>query len=441
MTLRYPWGERMKNHELYRRKTVSVEEALNHIKSGQEICCSLIACEPVAMLSQLHTIKDRVEDVSVVAALLTYEYDFFMDPGMRGHFTFNNWFYTGGARKAHANGTVSYIPLELHRAVSSRSALRKPDVFLGCASPMDQHGYLSLSIDSVYEKEIIERADTVILEVNPNFPRAFGDTHIHISAIDCIIETDRPLPVMPEVKISAKEKLIGEYVADLIEDESTLQIGYGSIPMAVTASLTDKKDLGVHTELFSEGLLDLYEAGAITNRKKTIWKDKFIADCAIGTRRLYDFLDNNMAVEFHRGSVVNDPLIIGQNHKMVAVNSALEMDLTGQCCAESIGSRHYSGTGGHKEFAQGVQYSPGGKSIIAFLSTARNETVSHIVPFLSPGATVTTSRIDVDYVVTEYGVASLRGRSVRERVKELINIAHPDFKDYLHSEAQRNQIW
>lgn len=431
----------MNYKEMYQRKAVSVEEALKEIKSGQEIACALIACEPVTMLSQLHTIKDRVENVSVVTALLMNEYEFFMDPEMKGHFLLNSWFYTAGARKAHSHGTVSYLPLELHRAVASRSFYRKPDVFLGCASPMDQHGYLSLSIDSVCEKDLLEQADKVIIEVNPNFPRSYGDTHIHISEIDHIIETERPLPVIPDIELNDKERAIGEYVADLIEDESTLQIGYGNIPMAVTACLTDKKDLGVHTELFSEGLLDLYEAGVITNRKKTIWKDKFVADCALGTKRLYDFFDNNMAVEFQRGSIVNDPQVIGRNHKMVAINSALEIDLTGQCCAESIGPRHYSGTGGHKEFAQGIQYSPGGKSIIAFPSTTRNDTISHIVPIMTPGATVTTSRVDLDYVVTEYGVASLRGRSIRERVKELINIAHPNFRNYLRSEAERNQIW
>jgi len=427
--------------EMYQRKVVSVEEALNQIQSGQEIVCSLTACEPVTMLSQLHTIKDRVENVSVMTALLMNEYEFFMNPAMKGHFLFNSWFYTGGARKAHPHGTVSYVPLELHRSMSSRMALRKPDIFLGCASPMDKHGYLTLSVDSVYEKDLLENARLSILEVNPNLPRTSGDTLVHISEIDYIIETDREIPTLPEITLSDKERLIGAYVAELIEDESTLQIGFGSIPLAVTGCLTEKKDLGVHTEMFSEGLLDLFEAGALTNRKKTLWKDKFVADCALGTKRLYDFFDNNLAVEFHRGSVVNDPRVIGKNHKMVAINSALEMDLTGQCCAESIGSRHYSGTGGHKEFVQGTQYSPGGKSIIAFMSTARNDTISHIVPQLQPGATVTTSRIDVDYVVTEYGIASLRGRSVRERIKELINIAHPNFRDWLRSEAERNMMW
>jgi len=431
----------MNYREIYQRKLVSVEEALRKIKSGQEVVCGMIACEPAAMLSQLHTIKDRVEDVSVVTALLMNEYEFFMNPEMKGHFLMNNWFYTGGARKAHSYGTVSFIPLELHRFMSSRTTHLQPDVFLGCACPMDKHGFLSLSLCTVHEKDLVEKADKVIIEVNPNFPRTYGDSHIHISQIDYIIETDSAIPIIPKPKINDKERIIGEYVADLIEDESTLQIGFGNITMAVAGCLTGKKDLGVHTEVFSEGLLDLFEAGALTNRKKTIWKDKFVADCALGTKRLYDFLDNNMAVEFHRGSVVNDPRIIGRNHKMVAINSALQIDLTGQCCAESIGSRQYSGTGGQKEFVQGVQYSPGGKSIIAFQSTARNDSISQIVPMLEPGAAVTTSRVDMDYVVTEYGIASLRGRSIRERVKELINVAHPNFRDYLRSEAERNQIW
>lgn len=431
----------MNYEEMYQRKVVGVEEALKQIKSGQEVVCGMVACEPVAMLSQLHTIKDRVEDVSVVSAFMMNDYEFFMSPEMKGHFLLNSWFYTGGQRKAHQLGTVTYMPLELHRFTSCRLGYKPPDVFLGCASPMDKHGYLSLSLCVANEKDLAEHARTVILEVNPNLPRVYGDTQIHISEVDYIIETSRELPTFPEIKINDKEMLIGQYVADLVEDESTLQIGTGSIPLAVAGCLKDKKDLGVHSEMFTESLLDLYEAGVITNRKKTIFKGKIVADVALGTKRLYDFLDNNLAVEFHRGTLVNDPWIIGRNHKMVSINSALQMDLTGQCCAESIGSRQYSGTGGHKEFIQGVQNSPGGKSIIAFLSTARNDSISHIVPVLTPGAVVTTSRVDVDYVVTEYGVASLRGRSIRERVKELINIAHPNFRDYLRSEAELNQIW
>lgn len=431
----------MNYQDLYRRKVVSVEQALQQIKSHHEVVCGLVACEPAELLSQLHTIKDRVEDVSVVTALLMGQYEFFMNPEMKGHFLLNSWFYTEGPRAAHGQGTVSYVPLELHRFSSRRMAYRGPNVFMGCVSPMDKHGYMSLSLSTVLEKDFIENADTVIVEVNPNLPRTFGDTQIHISQVDFIVETNRPVPEMPVASLSEKDHIIGSYVADLIEDGSTLQIGFGSIPGAVALSLSHKKDLGVHSEMFTDCLLDLYEAGAITNRKKTLWKDKFIAGVAVGTRRLYDFLDDNMAVEFHRGSVVNDPRVISKNNKMVSINSALQMDLTGQCCAESVGDRLFSGTGGHKEFINGAQDSPGGKSILAFYSTTKNDTVSRIVPQFTPGTIVTTSRIDVDYVVTEYGVACLRGRSIRERVKELINISHPNFRESLNFEARQNMIW
>ncbi|QGU00243.1 4-hydroxybutyrate coenzyme A transferase [Candidatus Syntrophocurvum alkaliphilum] len=431
----------MNYKELYRRKVVSVEEALQEIKSHHEVVCGLAACEPVALLSELHTIKDRVEDVSVVTALLMGKYEFYMNPEMKGHFLLNNWFYTDGPREAHSLGTVSYVPMQLHQFSSKRLAYRKPNVFLGCASPMDKHGYVSLSLSTVMEKDIIENSDLVILETNPNLPRTFGDTHVHISEIDYIVETDRSIPELPAMKIDEKDHIIGSYVADLIEDGSTIQIGLGSIPGAVALSLSHKKDLGVHTEMLTDCILDLYEAGAITNRRKTLWKDKIITGLALGSRRLYDFLDDNMLVEFHRSSVVNDPRVIAKNNKMVSINSALQMDLTGQCCAESVGARQFSGTGGHKEFANGSQESLGGKSILAFHSSTKKDTISRIVPLFEEGTIVTTSRVDVDYIVTEYGVACLRGRSVQERVKELINIAHPNFRDYLRSEAKRKLIW
>lgn len=431
----------MNFRELYRSKVVAVEEALEQIKSNDEIVCSLASCEPVILLSKLHTIKEQVENVSVVSAMMMNEYEFFMNPDMAGHFLLNSWFYSNGPRQAHQSGMASYIPLELHKFSAKRMSHRRPNIFFGCASPMDKHGYLSLSVSTVMEKDFVENADLVIMEVNPRFPRTYGDTHVHISEIDYIVESERELPELAPPVLTEKDNLIGAYAADLIEDGSTIQIGFGSIPGAVARSLSDKKDLGVHSEMFTDCLLDLYEAGAITNRKKTLWKNKFVADEALGTRRLYDFLDENLAVEFQRGSVVNQPSVIARNNKMVSINSMLEMDLTGQCCAESVGPRLFSGTGGHKEFATGAQESPGGKSILAFYSTAKNDTISRIVPFFQHGTVVTTSRVDVDYVITEHGVACLRGRSIKERVKELINIAHPNFRDYLNSEAKRNMIW
>lgn len=431
----------MNYKDMYQRKLVSVEKALENIKSHQEVVTALCACEPVNLLSNLHTIKDRVENVSVVNAMMREKYEFFMNPEMKGHFLLNSWFYSAGPRAAHPQATVSYVPLQLHHFSRNRIAYRGPNVFMGCVSPMDKHGYFSLSLCTVLEKDFIENADIVIMEVNPNLPRTFGDTHVHISEIDYLVEVDNGIPTLEQPVLSEKDLLIGNYAADLVEDGSTIQIGFGTIPGAIAHCLSHKKDLGVHSEMFTDAMLDLYEAGAITNRKKTLWKDKFVADVALGSEKLYSFLDENMAVEFHRGSVVNDPAVIARNNKMVSINSALQMDITGQCCAESIGFKLYSGTGGHKEFVTGAQDSPGGKSILAFYSTAKNNSISRIVPWFDPGTIVTTSRIDVDYVVTEYGVACLRGRSVRERIRELINIAHPNFRDELRFEANRNMIW
>jgi len=431
----------MNYQDEYQRKLVSVEAALDNIKSHHEVVTALAASEPVSILSQLHTIKDRVENVSVVNAMMRGTYEFFSNPEMKGHFILNSWFYSDGPRAAHELETVSYVPMQLHQFTMKRLAYRKPNIFIGSVSPMDKHGFFSLSLCTVMEKDFIENADLVIMEVNPRLPRTHGDTQVHISEIDYLVETDHEIPIITMPPLREKDHLIGQYAADLVEDGSTIQIGFGSIPGAIAHSLSYKKDLGVHSEMLTDSILDLYEAGAITNRRKTLWKDKFVADVALGTQRLYDWLDDNMAVEFQRGTVVNDPAIIARNYKMVSVNSALQMDLTGQCCAESIGSKLFSGTGGHKEFINGALGSPGGKSILAFYSTAKKDTVSKIVPWFEPGTVVTTSRVDVDYVVTEYGVACLRGRSIRERVQELINIAHPNFRDYLHSEARRKMIW
>jgi len=427
--------------DLYRHKLVSVEEALGNVKSNDEVVTALAMCEPATLLRSLHTIKDRVENVSVVNAMMQYEYDFYTKPEMKGHFVLNSWFYTDGPRAAHQLGNVSYVPMQLHQFCQKRLAYRSPNVFMGCVSPMDKHGYFSLSLSTVMEKDFIENADIVIMEVNPRLPRTYGDTHVHISEIDYLVESERELPEYPLPIFTEKDRVIGDYAAELVEDGSTIQIGFGGIPGAIAYSLRHKKDLGVHSEMFTDAVLNLWESGAITNRKKTLWKDKFIVDIAMGTRKLFDFLDENMAVEFHRGSVVNDPAVIGGNNKMVSINSALQFDLTGQCTAESVGPRLYSGTGGHKEFINGALESPGGKSILALYSTAANDTVSRIVPQFDSGTVVTTSRVDVDYIVTEYGVACLRGRSIRERVQELISIAHPDFRDYLQSEADRLQLW
>lgn len=435
--------------KIYNSKLITVEEALNKIKTDDNLVSALSAAEPREIFAKLHTIADNVRNVNVATCLPMGAYDYFLNPEYKESFLMEGWFYSPAIRKAHKNGNVSFIPNHLHLSAHKRIYHRKPNVFLGTGSLMDKHGYISLSLSATYEREMIENADIVILEINPNMPRTFGDTIIHVNEVDYIVEVDYPVPELGEVQTSEKDKIIGKYIADLVEDGSTIQLGIGGIPNAVAAELMNKKDLGIHTEMLTDGMVDLYEAGVITGKQKTLMPGKMVATFALGTKKLYDFIDDNPAVNIMRGSWVNDPYIIGQNHKMVSINTSLEIDLTGQCCSESIGHVQFSGTGGQADTAIGAQLSKGGKSIIALYSTANirvpgsdeRKTISKIVTRLAQGAAVSLSRNDVDFVVTEYGVASLRGTSIRDRVNALINIAHPDFRDQLREEAKELMIW
>jgi len=427
--------------ELYRQKRITAEEAVKKVHSGDEIVVGLAASEPPALLSKLHCVKDQVQNVSVLMTLTLGEYEFYMNPEMKGHFLLNTWYHGAGPRKAHNYGTVSYNPTHLHNAMPKRLTVKKPKIFFGTAAPMDKHGYLNLSLGLTYEKEAIEHADLIILEVNENLPRTHGDTQIHIRDVDYVVENTKAVPAMPPVEPTEKDKIIGQYVAGLVEDGATIQLGIGGISNAAALFLTDKKDLGVHTEMLSDPIVDLVEAGVVTGKCKTLWKDKIIATFAFGSKKIYDFIDNNPSVEIHRGCVVNDPGVVAQNYKMTSINTTLQVDLFGQCCSEAIGSRQYSGSGGAADTAIGAQRSPGGRSIIALYSTAKNDSISSIVSVLSPGAAVTIGRNDVDYVVTEYGVAHLRSCNVRERAEKLIGIAHPDFREALRKEANQLAIW
>lgn len=435
--------------KLYNEKIITVEEALSMIKSEDNIVSALSSAEPREILSNLHTISDRVRNVNVTTCLPMGNYEYFIDSKNSESFLMEGWFYSPAMRKNHKNKNISFIPNHLHFAATKRIFQRKTNVFIGTASTMDKHGYISLSLSATYEREVIQDADLVILEINPNMPRTFGDVNIHISEIDHVIEVDYSIPELPIIEPSQKDKIIGKYIADLVEDGSTIQLGIGGIPNAVAAELMNKKDLGIHTEMLTDGMVDLYEAGVITGKKKTLMQGKMVATFALGTKKLYDFIDDNPAVNILNGSWVNDPYVIGKNHKMVSINTTLEIDLTGQCCSESIGTRQFSGTGGQADTAIGAQNSKGGKSIIALYSTANvrvpgsdeRRVVSKIVSTLTKGAAVSLSRNDVDYVVTEYGVVSLRGTSIRERVEKLISIAHPDFRDKLRQEAEELMIW
>ena len=425
--------------QIYNQKLITLEEAASMVKSSDTVGIGIAASEPVGLLQALAGQQEEVEDVHIWTCLPMRPYDIFVEPSMDGKFFNENWFYSVTDRKVHPEGRVSYIPNNLHRAATDKlkSTGGKLNVFLGTAAPPNEEGCVSLSVGMIVERDLLEAADLVILEVNENLPFTFGDTLIHVSEIDYFVENHTPLVELPAATPTEIEKKIGGFIADLIEDGATLQLGIGGIPNAITAFLKDRKDLGIHTEMFVDGMVDLFEAGVVNNSKKTLHPGKMIGTFALGTQRLYDFVDRNPGVEFHRGRYTNDPFVIAKNKKMISVNTALQVDIYGQVCSQSIGTRHFSGTGGQLDTHRGAQLSEGGRGIIAMRSTARNGTISTIVPTLSPGAGVTVPSQDVDTIITEYGVAELIGKTVRDRMNALINIAHPDFRDWIRDEAKR----
>ncbi len=430
----------MSNLSEYKGKLIAIDDAVSKIKSGDEIIAAMCASEPQGCMERFHIIADRVEDVRVFSCLTLKPYEFFMKPEMRGRFELASWFHAPGPREAlkSGTGTITFVPNMLSRAASDRISVRQPDIFFGTCTPPDSHGYVSLSLGITYEKDIIEAARLVILEVNPRLPRTYGDTQLHIRDVDFFVEHDQEVPTLPAPTPGETDLMIGAHIAGLVEDGSTIQLGIGGIPNAAALALRDKKDLGVHTEMFVDSIMELYELGVITNDRKSLKRGKFITTFAMGSRKLYDWLDDNVAVEFQRGKWVNDPAVVAQNSRMVSINTCLSVDFTGQVASESIGPNQYSGTGGQSDTAQGaVTATDGrGKSIIACYSTAKGGTVSTIQSTLSEGSAVTLHRSNVDHVVTEHGVARLRGRTVRERTKALIAIADPKFREELTSRAK-----
>jgi len=426
----------------YKEKVITLEQALDMIRPDMNIVTGLGAGEAQLIMNNIHTIADRVKNVTITNCLSMAHGDFLGEEYAES-FNIDGWFFSPPLRKAFKNGNISFIPNHLHLAGWKRLDHVTPDIFVGTATMPDEHGFISLSTSNTYESQMIDKADVVILEINPNYPRTFGDVEIHYSEIDFFIEADYAVPALPDTEPNEKDKKIGEYIAELINDGDTLQLGIGGIPNAVASALKGKKDLGIHTEMMTSGMVELIEAGAVTGKKKTLHKGKHVATFALGNRKLYDFIDNNPSVMILNGKYVNDPHIIGLNDNMVSINTAMEVDLSGQVCSESIGHIQFSGTGGQADTAIGAQKAKNGRSFIALYSTAmvRNpetgvkEETSKIVPLLKRGAIVTLSRNDVDMVVTEYGVAHLRGTNVRERIQRLIAIAHPDFRDEIMKEA------
>jgi acyl-CoA hydrolase len=431
----------MNVNKKYQEKLVTIPEAVLKVKSNQKVVIAMAASEPQGLLHELENRSDELENVNIVSCLMMGDYNF-LKPEMKGTFLNETWFYGPADRENHKHGNVTYIPNNLHEAGMKKLENDNLNIFWGTATPMDENGYFSLSLGLTYEKMMVENKNTmVVLEINENLPWTLGDTQVHISQVDHIVENTVPLIEVPPIEPGEEEKKIGEYVAEMIEDGSTLQLGIGGIPNAIAHSLRNKKDLGIHTEMFTDGMVELFKEGVITNQKKTLWKGKMVGTFAMGTKKLYDFIDTNLAVEFQQGNVTNDPYIIGQNHKMVSVNTALQVDLTGQVCSEAIANKHYSGTGGQVDTHRGAQRSEGGKGIIALRSSAKNGEISTIVAELPAGSKITLGRNDIDYVVTEYGAAHLKGKSIRERVDAMIGIAHPDFRDELREKADKLKLW
>lgn len=426
-------------------KLITIQEALNLVKDGDHIIAGMAASEGKEFFTHLHEIAPKIDHVTIDNCLPMSSYEFMMNDQYADKFTVNSWFFAGNLRKAYKNGNITYIPNHLHFAGERRLQHVKPNIYVGNCTPPDKHGFVSLSLSNVYEKEVLKHADIVILEINPHFPRTFGDLEVHENDIDYFVKTDYPVPVLPDAEPSEKDKKIGNNIAALINDGDSIQLGIGGIPNAVAEALMDKKDLGVHTEMLTTGFMKLFKKGAVTNKLKTLHNGKMVAAFALGTPELYDFIDNNPGIMLLDGNYVNDPYVISQNDNQVSINTTIEVDLTGQCCSESLGTRQFSGTGGQADTAIGAQNSKNGKSFIALYSTAmvRKEKgsderieVSKIVPTLKPGAGVSLSRNDVDYIVTEYGAVRLRGTSVQERVHLLISIAHPKFRDELTAKAK-----
>ncbi len=427
----------------YKSKIISVEEALKLVKSNDHIVTGLGSSEAKAFLKQLHTIADRVENVTVNNCLPMDNYEFFTNPAYVKNFGVDGWFYNPGLRKAHKQGNISFIPNNLHFAASKRLDHIHPNIYVGNGTYPDEHGFISLSLGNVYEKAAIEAADIVIIECNKNCPRTFGDVELHIDDVNYIIETDYAIPEIPDAEPNEKDLAIGRYIAEYIQDGDCIQLGIGGIPNAVAKSLYGKKNLGVHTEMLTSEMVKLAKAGVINGKCKQLHKGKMVAAFAMGTREMYDYLDNNPSIQILNGGYVNDPYTIMQNDNQVSINTTLEVDVTGQCCSESLGSVQFSGTGGQSDTAIGAQKSKNGRSFIALYSTAmvRNpetgikEEVSKIVCQLKPGAAVSLSRNDLHYLVTEYGVVNLKGTTIRERVEKIISVAHPKFRDQLMEEA------
>jgi 4-hydroxybutyrate CoA-transferase len=426
---------------IYQSRVTTAEEAMKVVQSGQRVFLTGNVSIPKYLLGALVKRAPELQNVEICHALTIGSADY-VAPELAGHLRVNSLFIGGNVRKAVQEGRADFTPVLLSEfTLLFKNGVLPLDVALVHVSPPDEHGFCSLGVEVGLTKTPAESAKIIIAEVNEQMPRTLGDSFLHVSRLNYVVPVNYPiheLAMGEEGDKDVVEKIAG-HIAEMIPDGATMQMGIGAIPDAVLKYLFHKKDLGIHTELFSDGVIDLVDAGVLTNARKSIHPGKIVAGFIIGTRRLYDWVDDNPLIELHRSEYINDPFVIAQNDRMVAINSAIEIDLTGQVCADSIGHKFYSGVGGQLDFVYGSSRSKGGVPIIALpsMNVMRDGTaVSKIAPFLKPGAGVVTTRNHVRFVVTEYGVAELYGKTIRQRAQALIKIAHPQFRDELTAKAK-----
>ncbi len=426
---------------IYQSRVCSADEAVKCINSGDRVFLTGNVSIPKTLLASIVKRAPELHNVEICHALTIGSADY-VNPELEGHLRVNTLFIGHNVRKAVQEGRADFTPVLLSEfTLLFKNNVLPLDVALVHVSLPDEHGFCSLGVEVGLTKTPAESAKIIIAEVNEQMPRTLGDAFIHVSRLNYIVPVNYPILELAMGDEGDKEVVesIAGHIAELIPDGATMQMGIGAIPDAVLKYLYHKKDLGIHTELFSDGVIDLVEAGVLTNARKTIHNGKIIAGFIIGTRRLYDWVDDNPLIELHRTEYINDPFVIAQNDRMVAINSAIEIDLTGQVCADSIGYKLYSGVGGQLDFVYGASRSKGGVPIIALPSMAMmkdGSALSKIVPVLKPGAGVVTTRNHVRYVVTEYGVAELYGKTIRQRAQALINVAHPQFREELTHKAK-----
>jgi len=426
--------------QLYDRKRMAAADAVRLIRDNDAVVVPTGVGEPPALLAALSEQRWEFKGVQVYQILPLRKFAYF-DPETAEHVRHIAYFFGGPSRPGGQAGWIDFLPSYFSELPTLITRGMTPvDVVLAIASEMDSHGYFSLSLAADYTMAAVAKARAVVLEVNPNVPFANGNCHVHISQVAGIVESGDPVLEVGLPKIGPVQEAIGKYVADLIDDGATLQIGYGGIPDAVVMQLTDKKDLGIHTEMIGDGIMMLVEAGVVTNRRKNMHHGKMLATFALGSNKLYRFMDRNPALEMHPVDFTNDPFLAGQNDNLVAINATMQVDLIGQCGSESLGFTPYSGTGGQADFVRAANRSQGGKAFIVLPATAKEGAISRIVPTLTAGTHITTGKNDVNYVVTEFGVAQLRGKTAKQRAQALIGIAHADFRAELRDAAKKMNL-